>query len=652
MRKVFLAALVSAGPYLWAASSSKDFPSWVVEVSTRKMPAYAGKVPAAVLLDEQHVTVDPSGAISTVTRCAIKILTHDGRQAAVATAGYYKNGRQVKELRAWLIAPSGFQKTFDKGSVVDLGAFDNDELYSDIRYRMIRAENPEIGSVFAFESVVQESALFAQDDYDFQDELPVVLSRYVLTLPAGWTAAAVVFNHEPFEPIVDGSTSTWELKELPYREHEEHAPGLRGLRPRLAVNFVPVNGGRVSAAVFHSWTDVSRWHSSLSEGQDYATPEISTKVAELTSGAKGDLEKIRAIGHYVQQLRYVAVEMDLAHGGGYKPHSAEMVFKNQYGDCKDKANLMRAMLKAAGVPSYLVAIFSGDRTYVKEAWPSPGQFNHMILAAKVPEGTSGPTVIDSPIGRLLIFDPTDDLTPVGDLPWYEQNSFALLCAGDKGRLLKMPATKPEANSTDVTVSATLTASGDLAASLISSNQGQPADSERRGHAGHSTDEYKTHMQRLINQRAKGAIISKLETEDRFDDNNFQYKLDFDSHSYAQVMQRLLVFAPSIAMAAAPEFAQNAERSEPILLRARIYREHVRIQLPPGFAIDEMPEPFKAESEFAKASMTFKSEAGQLLMEEDLRTEAVTLSPDQFTKVKKFFDNFHGADNQKAVLVKN
>ena len=617
------------------------------------MPAYPGKVPAAVLLQEQHVTVDTAGGMSTVTRSAIKVLTHEGRRAAVATAGYYKNGRQVKELRAWLIAPNGFQKTFDKGSVVDLGAFDRDELYNDIRYRMIRGENVEIGSVFAFESVVQENALFAQDEFEFQDELPVVLSRYVLTLPAGWTVTSVVFNHERMEPIVDGSTYTWELKELPYREREEHAPGLRGLRPRLGVSFVPINSGTVSAAVFHSWTDVSRWHSSLAEGQDYVTAEISNKVAELTNGSKSDFEKIRTIGHYVQQLRYVAIEMDLAHGGGYKPHSAETVFKNQYGDCKDKANLMRAMLKAAGVPSYLVAIFSGDRTYVKEAWPSPGQFNHMILAAKVPESTSGPTVIESPIGHLLIFDPTDDLTPVGDLPWYEQGSFALLCAGDKGRLLKMPATKPEANSTDVTVTATLTASGDLAASLVSSNQGQPADSERRRHAGHSNDEYKTQMQRLINGRAKGAVISKLETEDRFENNNFQYKVDFDSHSYAQVMQdRLLVFAPSIGISSAPEFAQNADRSEPILLRARVYREHVRIQLPPGFTVDEMPEPFRAETEFAKLSMTFKSEAGQFVMEEDLRTEAVTLSPDQFVKVKKFFDDFHGADNQKAVLVKN
>lgn len=42
----------------------------------------------------------------------------------------------------------------------------------------------------------------------------------------------------------------------------------------------------------------------------------------------------------------------------------------------------------------------------------------------------------------------------------------------------------------------------------------------------------------------------------------------------------------------------------------------------------------------------------LTMTEELRTEAVTLPPDEFEKVKKFFDNCHGADRQNAVLTKN
>jgi transglutaminase-like putative cysteine protease len=43
-----------------------------------------------------------------------------------------------------------------------------------------------------------------------------------------------------------------------------------------------------------------------------------------------------------------------------------------YGDCKDKANLMRAMLRVLKIESYPIAIYSGDPTFVREEWASPG----------------------------------------------------------------------------------------------------------------------------------------------------------------------------------------------------------------------------------------------------------------------------------------
>lgn len=448
------------------AAVSKDAPSWVTEAASKTLPNYAGKVPAAVLLEERRVGVDNSGLVTTRTRRAIKILTHEGQRSAEAFVPYLRGGGRVNALHAWLVAPGGFVKTYEKNSVADMGSFDEMELYNDFRFQRIRAENPEIGAVFAYESEVEERALFAQDRFAFQNHLPCLESRYTVTVPAGWSVKGVVFNHAPIAPVVDGSTYTWKLSDLPFREREVSGPGMSGLIPRLAISFLP--GGAapgMSGTAFSSWTDVSRWHTALSSGQDEVTPELAAKSRTLIESAKTDYAKIQAIGQYVQKIKYVAIEMDLANGGGYKPHAAGLVFRKQYGDCKDKANLMRALLKAAGIESYLVAIHYGDRTYVREEWPSPSQFNHMIIAVRVSNATSGPTVVDAPsLGRVLLFDPTSEITPVGDMPWREQGSFALLMAGEKGNILKMPSTAPEVNSMDVTVSAELASGGALDAS--------------------------------------------------------------------------------------------------------------------------------------------------------------------------------------------
>jgi hypothetical protein len=45
----------------------------------------------------------------------------------------------------------------------------------------------------------------------------------------------------------------------------------------------------------------------------------------------------------------------------------------------------------------------------------------------------------------LIFDPTVAETPLGDLPWYEQGSYAFIAAGSKGDLVRMPVPAPDAN---------------------------------------------------------------------------------------------------------------------------------------------------------------------------------------------------------------
>ena len=335
------------------AAASKDVPSWVREVSSRSLPPYSGKVPAAVLLEERRVTVDSLGLVTTKERKAIKILTHEGKRNAEAAVAYFRGGHRVKLLHAWLVAPNGFVKTYEKNSIADLGAFEQMELYNDIRFEQIKADNPEVGAVFAYESEAEERVLFAQDEYVFQASLPAVESRYMLTVPQGWSAKGAVFNHAPLEPVVDGTTYTWKLSNLPFHEREAYSPSPFGLVPRLAVDLLPpANAPGLTATCFRSWADVSRWYTNLSAGQDEVMPDLAAKSRELIAGVKTEYGRIQAIGRYVQKIKYVAIEMDQAHGGGYKPHAADLVFRKRYGDCKDKANLMRSLLKAAGIESY------------------------------------------------------------------------------------------------------------------------------------------------------------------------------------------------------------------------------------------------------------------------------------------------------------
>ncbi|HSO75562.1 MAG TPA: DUF3857 domain-containing protein, partial [Blastocatellia bacterium] len=401
---VIIAALVNCCVFAHVrvpVVSADGAPAWLQQAAAPSPHQYGKNVPGAVLLAEQNDKVDDSGRLTTVRRFAVRILSNEGRGEARAIAVYRTDTGKIKEMRAWMISPSGEVKKYEKEDIVDAALVDND-VYNEARVRIISAgDDAIVGSVFGYEVTSEDRSVFTQVEWQFQERLPTNVSRYALTLPSGWSAQGVIFNRDKIEPTVRGSTYTWELRDLSFIEEEPASPPVTALAARLAVSYFPPADKRAGAGVFNDWTDVSRWLTALSEGQSTLDDALAGKARQLTSNAKTEMERIQAIGRYVQAVNYVSIQTGIGRGGGYRPHSAIDVFAKSYGDCKDKANLMRAMLKAIGTQSYLVCIYSGDPFYVRQEWPSPQQFNHCIIAVKVGDETQAATIVSHPsLGRL------------------------------------------------------------------------------------------------------------------------------------------------------------------------------------------------------------------------------------------------------------
>ena len=86
-----------------------------------------------------------------------------------------------------------------------------------------------------------------------------------------------------------------------------------------------------------------------------------------------------------RNIRYVGIEIGI---GGLQPHTAEDVFRNRYGDCKDKATLLRAMLESVGIHSTWVLVDT-RRGFVDPKIPSVDG-NHAIAAIEIPAGYTNP----------------------------------------------------------------------------------------------------------------------------------------------------------------------------------------------------------------------------------------------------------------------
>lgn len=635
-------------------AAGDDTPVWLQQAAKISVPAYEKDLPAVVLQREQHVTVSQDGRITTVSMFAVRILIREGRGYAEAREYYESDAGKVREMHAWLIRPSGQVRKYGKDEIVD-AVEDPNDVYNESRVKMIDASNEaDAGAVFGYQATTEERSIFSQDVWSFQNRLPAISSRYTLTLPAGWSAKSVTFNHANIEPIINGSTYTWELQNLAPIAPEPSSPRVSSLAPRIAISYFPP-GDTQSAnfKTFSNWAEVSYWLTQLHDPQATPNDAMSERVRQLTANARTELEKIRAVGSFVQSIRYISIDIGVSRGGGMRPHAAMEVFAKSYGDCKDKANLMRAMLKVLGITAYPVGIYSGDPNYVREEWASPNQFNHCIVAIKVSDETQVATIVTHPkLGRLLIFDPTDDDTPVGDLPEQEQGSLALIVAGDAGSLMRMPVTPAETNLLDRQVEASLNVDGSLTAAIHENATGRWAVVYRSEFRHLSRPDYQKAIEAWITSGATAAKVSKVEPRDDSAAGRFNLDIDFTAPAYAQSMQnRLLVFKPAIVSRRESLSLTDAKRKHPVVLTANSYAETVRVKLPGGFDVDEMPDTVKLDTSFGSYATTYEVKDGQLVFTRKLVQKAAVIPVEQYNSVRSFFEKIRAAEQSPVVLAR-
>ena len=646
MRTIAIAILAAT------CMAAEDVPQWVRDTANVQAPAYPPKVAAVVLLREEQVNVDSDGRRIMRERGAVRIL-QQGKHGQMAYRSYNTKSGRIREFQGWLLPPSGRPTTYPKNAVMDV-ALSTEYTYDEERARVLEPRADLVpGSVFAWEIVEEEKTVFTQYHYSFQETEPVLVSRFILSVPPSWEVRGTIFNHDPLEARVDANTYTWELRDLPWIEPEEHSPYYHALAPRLGINYYPASAARPELRPLKNWSAISAWLSGFTDPAASVTDGIRAKAASLTAGVKTEAEKIGAIARFAQKTNYVEVAMNIERGGGYTPHAATEVLNRNYGDCKDKAALTRALLSAIGIRSHAISIFSGDRQFVRPEWPSSLQFNHAIVAIAVSADTKFPAVIEHPrLGRLLIFDPTSTATPLGDLPEYEQGSYALVQADTGGELVRMPSLPPESNRVESVSDAKLELDGQLSAHVERRYFGQSARPLRSSLQRRNQDEFRKGFEEGLTRRLGGLKLERIEPSDRFDSNELELVMDIQVRQFGRFMQqKMLMVSPGTLIPEAGYAFPAKQRKWPVRLSASVHRDSVGIALPPEFKVDEMPDPIRLDSAYGTYVAEWKVTGNRLSFKQSLEVNETTAPASEYAKIRDFFDRVNSGQHSALVLIK-
>jgi transglutaminase-like putative cysteine protease len=472
---------------------------------------------------------------------------------------------------------------------------------------------PVIPGQFAEYNVFEEPGLIRHLSYEVYAPLERPLQRIVLRDEIPGT---IKYSTRP-----DGTNAAlhrWEVAEVPRMFDEPAMPPYDMALQRLLVSTTP------------DWQAISKWYWEVCKPHLAATtPELNKTVTELTAGAKSDLDKIKAVFDFVsKKIRYMGLTPEKDRPG-FEPHDVRLTFDNKYGVCRDKAALLVAMLRFAGLNAYPVLVNVGSKKDPEV--PEPG-FNHAIVGVELKKGD------------YVLMDPTAENT-IDLLPSYECDQSYLVSRLEGDTLRTSPIVPADQNMMRITTTATLTPAGVIDAKSQLWFDGINDNEYRDAFTKMKPDDRQRFFERNLRRSMPGAQLKslKLLPEDMLDVSSALHaELEFS-------VDGMTACGGGKGVVSLPWLGKNLGIVNFILdgaglekrkysLRTQIacgVKEDISIKLAAGFAGPlSMPAFSPVDDDHLGYSRSTVFKNGALACSAEFKLKSVEFSPAQYLKLKQ------------------
>ena len=420
----------------FACVSQGQSPTWPIAgpgfaASPADIQNAAAKVPAeafmeaTVLYERDAYSFDASGQLiyrhTMIYRIETKEGVDDWAEIRARWSPWYQN---PPEIRARVIAPDGKVTTLDPKTITDGPAREGSEdTYTDDRLHKVPLPAISVGAIVEEEVVCSDKQPFFSGGGVYVDGfmryVPIVRAELFVDVPA---AANFRFNINALPQAAVKNEVAGEVR---------HFSVEQGYLPAYAdsdINLPTHNytGPFVQFSTGESWTTVAAAYSSLAEA---SIDPAKVKSLLPKPGADRMQTIARIVAELHKDVRYTGLEFGQA---GLQPAPATEVLKRHYGDCKDKAALLVAMLRAAGIDADMALLDSGPGNDLNPDLPGMNFFDHAIVYVPPASGTDA-----------LWIDATAEYAAVGSLPAMDEGREALIIAQGTVGLTMTPTPKPD-----------------------------------------------------------------------------------------------------------------------------------------------------------------------------------------------------------------
>lgn len=408
--------------------------------------------------------------------------------------------------------------------------------------------------------------------------------------------------------------------EIPALRSEPHMPGAAEVAPYLHVS------------TYASWEDVGRWWWGLARDQLRPDDSLRETVRELVDGVSDTREKVERIYNWVvRNTRYVGLEFGIH---GFKPYRVTQVVQRGFGDCKDKASLLYAMLTLAGVDARIALIRTRRNGRIETSPASLAVFDHAI--AYVPE-------------LRLFLDGTAETHGIDELPYMDQGTMTLIVGPESVELAETPVLPPDREIWERTLDVRLESDGAAAMRVEERLVGSNAAAHRTRYE--STASRNERLQRSVAGTFPGIEIDN----ERFSDlSDFEapVTVSYDARvpQFATSTGTGLELATSAISNLTRRYAPSPNRRHPLEVGVPSrYVETRRIRLPRGTQIEHLPPGGTASSPYGTFAVEVERREGSIEVETtfELRRPSVPLG--EYDAFRQWIERADALARQRITL---
>lgn len=556
--------------------------------------------PQEVLQAAEKVTVPDHASIQFLWQSLELEVDADGRQTSIARGVFRCFDRETANQWAWIdatwspwyqerpevsarvILPSGRAIKLDPSTIADVPA-DTSHATVLTDDKTMRAPLPavRVGCIVETQVITRgKQAFFAAGDALRHHVNPfnyVHRWRFQVSLPAGvpFQLGHRGLDVEPTTSTAAGRT-TWTVllqDTEPIERFPFNLPADQALVPHVTI----------STGV--SWAKVAEAYARVVD-QRLQDQDLETYLQQV---AGEDMPRDDRIAELLQltrdYVRYTGLEFGEA---AIVPHPPSEVLRRGYGDCKDQATVLVALLRKCGIDAHVALLLAGVGEDIMPDHPGMGIFNHAIVYI--------------PGEKPLWIDPTAEFYPLGQLPIRDQHRLALVASSDTDQLERTPASTSRQNAKYQLWEFTLQEGEPSLVSIRTETKGSLAADQRAGYVGGTKLQLVKNLKESLQASLGAERVDEVDFSDPYAiDSKFRFNALCVGTNRIEVadLDAVTTINPGAVLSRLPadllmdDDSEEAVRRQPLILRTP-YRAVTRyvVKPPLGYRVvsSKMPRP--------------------------------------------------------------